>query len=192
MAGNRRKDRAVFIDRDGTVIRERNYLRKIKDIRLLSGAVPGLMLLKKAGFRLVMVTNQSGVGRGYLSEEKLKKIHDRLQAMLLSRGCAFDAVHYCVHLPTDGCGCRKPNTGMVRDAARRFNLDLKRSYSIGDHVNDFKLGQNMGGKGVFVLTGHGRRELKRIKASKGKLAPDAVAKDFMSGARWIIRDSAGE
>jgi histidinol-phosphate phosphatase family protein len=186
LAKFRKKNKAVFIDRDGTIVREKNYLRRIKDLKLLSGAVEGLRALRSAGFKIIMVTNQSGIGRGYLTEAKLRQIHSHLQKLLSRKNAAFDAVYYCKHLPEDGCGCRKPNLGMARAAAEKFNIDFKASYSIGDHVNDFLLGQNMGGKGVFILTGHGKEEFRKMRKDPGIYKPDHVARNFRAGVKWII------
>jgi len=183
---------AVFIDRDGTVIKEKDYLRKIKDIELFAHTIPALKLLKKAGFKLILVTNQSGIGRGYFTEEKLGRIHTSLQKLLTSKGAGFDAVYYCPHAPGAGCSCRKPNLGLVKLAGKKFHLNLKRSYSIGDHSGDFLLGRNMGGKGVFVLTGHGKREYRKFVKDPSAPRPDRIEKNILSAAKWILSDSAGE
>ena len=187
MAKFRRKNKAVFIDRDGTIIRERNYLRRIKDVGLMAGAVKGLQRLRAAGYKLVMVTNQSGIGRGYLTEKKLKQIRAYLQKILAKKKAGFDAVYYCRHLPDDGCNCRKPKLGMVKKAAKRLNINLKKSFSIGDHTNDFLLGQNMGGRGIFLLTGHGREELRKIRNGPRRLSPDKIAGSFIESVKWIIK-----
>lgn len=180
------KETAVFIDRDGTVIKEKDYLRKIKDIELFPQSIKALKLLKGAGFKLVMVTNQSGIGRGYFSEIKLLAIHAALQKTLRKKGVAFDAVYYCPHLPDAGCSCRKPNLGMVKDAQKKFKLDLKNSYSIGDHKGDYLLGRKMGGKGIFVLTGHGRREYAKFMKDSSIPRPDRVEKNIYTAAKWIV------
>ena len=182
-----KKTPAVFIDRDGTLIHERHYLRTVKGLRLFAGAVKAMKLLKEAGFKLIMVTNQSGIGRGYLTEATLARIHAHLEKMLKKQGVSFDGVYYCPHHPDVKCSCRKPNLGMVRAAQRRFGLDLKRSYVIGDHVNDFLLAQNMKGTGIFVLTGHGKHEQEKIRKSKGVLRPDHIEKNILTAARLIIR-----
>jgi len=186
MGKSRTKRPAVFIDRDGTIIQERFYLRKIKDVRILRGTEEALQLLRGAGYLLILVTNQSGIGRGYFTETKLKQIHAHIQKKLTKKGLGFDAIYYCPHVPDDKCTCRKPKTGMVLQAAKRFSIDLSRSFTIGDHVNDFLLGQNMGGKGIFILTGHGRHEYKKIQASSGKMKPDIVAKNILAAARCIV------
>jgi histidinol phosphatase-like enzyme len=95
-------------------------------------------------------------------------------------------VYYCPHLPDKGCGCRKPNLGLVKKAQKKFKLDLKNSFSVGDHVNDFLLGQRMGGKGIFILTGHGREELKKIRQNRKIYKPDLITKDILSAAKWIV------
>lgn len=191
MARRSAKNAAVFIDRDGTLIHEAHYLRRIKDVKLFAHAVAAMKLLAGAGFKLVMVTNQSGIGRGYLTEEKLHQIHSYLEKLLARRGVKFDAIYYCPHHPEKECACRKPKTGMVKRAAKELNIDLKRSYTIGDHKGDFLLGQNMGGTGIFVLTGHGREEHKKIQASGGALTPDRIEKNIYTAARWIVKQAAG-
>jgi histidinol-phosphate phosphatase family protein len=176
---------AVFIDRDGTLIHEKNYLSKVKDVRLFAKAVDGLRLLQDAGYKLIMVTNQSGIGRGYFTEKKLHQVHAYLEKLLLKKGVKLDAIYYCPHHPDEDCDCRKPKLGMVKRARRELNVDLKRSYTIGDHKGDFLLGQNMGGTGIFVLTGHGKHEYEKIKKSNGALNPDRVEKSFYTAAKWI-------
>lgn len=183
------QSRAVFLDRDGTLIREKNYLRYVKDIRLLGGAASALGLLRDSGFKLVLITNQSGIARGYFTEEKLTQIHERLQQMLRRTGVELDAIYYCPHGPDDRCSCRKPRLGLIRKAQKELHIDLRRSYSIGDKTGDFLMGQDMGGKGVFVLTGHGAREQEKIRASDGKMEPDYVARNLPAAAHWIVDDA---
>ncbi|MBN1621167.1 MAG: HAD family hydrolase [Endomicrobiales bacterium] len=181
-----KKNIAVFLDRDGTIIRERHYLRKVKDIRILSGTVESLSLLRKAGYKLILVTNQSGIGRGYLTKKKLALIHTHLKKLLKKKGVYLDALYYCPHAPGDNCSCRKPKLGMVKLAQKRLNIDLKKSFTIGDHVNDFLLGQNMGGTGIFLLTGHGKEELEKINSSGGRLKPDRIEQNLLAAAKWIL------
>jgi histidinol-phosphate phosphatase family protein len=183
------KEIAAFIDRDGTVIKEKDYLCKIKDIELFPQTVKALKLLEDAGFKLILVTNQSGIGRGYFSEAKLLKVHAALEKILLKNGVKFDAIYYCPHAPDASCECRKPGLGMVKLAAKKFNLDLKRSYTIGDHKGDFMLGRKMGGTGVFVLTGHGKREYKKMQNDPSYPRPDRVEKDIYSAAKWIVSEN---
>ena len=187
MGKNTSKRPAVFIDRDGTLIREKNYLSEPGGVRLIAGAVDALKLLRRAGYALIMVTNQSGIGRGYFTEKQLHEVHRHLAALLKKEGAILDAIYYCPHHPDEDCKCRKPALGMVKAAKKQFNLDLRRSYAVGDHTNDFLLGQNMGGKGIFVLTGHGRQEREKIEGSKGKLSPDKTFKNIFAAAKWIAR-----
>ena len=147
-----------------------------------------LKLLRAAGYKLILVTNQSGVARGYLTVKKLNAIHSYLKKLLLKKGAKLDAVYFCPHGPDSKCFCRKPKLGMVRLAQKRFNIDMKRSYSVGDHTRDFLLGQNMGGKGIFVLTGHGKEELKKIRKSRGKLNPHKIFRDFLAAAKYIVKN----
>jgi D-glycero-D-manno-heptose 1,7-bisphosphate phosphatase len=184
-----KKRPAVFIDRDGTLIREKNYLSKIKDVQLIKGAVEAVKLLKSSGYKVIVLTNQSGIGRGYFTEPELLKVHAFLVKLLKKKGVILDGIYYCPHHPDADCSCRKPKTGMVIKAKRKLNLDLESSYTIGDHKGDFLLGQNMGGKGIFVLTGHGKHELKKIKAEPEKYIPDHISSNILSAAKWIIKDS---
>jgi histidinol-phosphate phosphatase family protein len=159
----------------------------VQDLCLLRNAVPALRLLKDAGFKLIMVTNQSGIGRGYFTETTLLKIHAHLQNLLRKKGVPLDAIYYCPHAPGDECSCRKPALGMVRQARRDFTLDLKRSFTVGDHPNDVLLGENMGGTGIFVLTGHGKEEYRTMQQSSAKDMPKLVVADLLAAARLIVK-----
>ncbi|MCX5782106.1 MAG: HAD family hydrolase [Elusimicrobia bacterium] len=183
-----KKNRAVFIDRDGTIIHEKNYLRKVNEIKLLSGAVEALKILKEKKFKLILVTNQSGIARGFLTTNKLKQIHKYLESMLLRKGVKLDAVYFCPHGPDSGCDCRKPNLGMVKRAQKKFNINLKKSFTVGDHANDYLLGKNMGGKGIFILTGHGKQELKKIKKDKILIKPEKIFKNFLYAAKYMVKN----
>jgi histidinol-phosphate phosphatase family protein len=179
--------RAVFIDRDGTLIREKNYLSKIKDVALISGAVEALKALQRAGYLFVIVSNQSGIGRGYFTEKKLLQIHRYLRKLLLGKGVTPDGIYYCPHHPDAGCDCRKPRLGMIKQAQKELGIDLAASYTIGDRKGDYLLGRNMGGKGIFVLTGHGKTELKKIRQTQGLPQPDCIARNLPAAARWILK-----
>ncbi len=187
MGIRRKENAAVFIDRDGTLIHEKNYLSRPEDVRLYAGAVPALKLLNASGFRVVMVTNQSGIGRGYFTEKDLGRVHRHLRKMLKSSGITLDAIYYCPHSPEAGCGCRKPNLGMVKRAERELSVDLSRSFTIGDHPGDYLLGKKMGGKGVFVLTGHGRKEYAKLASRTDVPWPDKVFPTLLAAARWIVK-----
>lgn len=181
------KNAAVFIDRDGTLIRDVGYLRSIEEIEILPGVVEGLARLRARGFKLVLVTNQSAVGRGLLTESALEGIHAELQR----RVGTFDGVYYCPHHPTDAlgryrvtCDCRKPGAGMVERASRELNLDAAASYVIGDQPGDMQLARRVGAKGVF---------LGRIDAGAAGDAPELAAhvESFHAAVRWIVADRCG-
>lgn len=146
---------AAFIDRDGTVIRERGYLDDPAGVELLPGAAEAVARLNALGIPAIMVTNQSGIGRGYFSEEDFFSVQREVEAQLARRGCALTAVYYCPHDPDDeGCECRKPGPEMYREAAERFGVELDRALYVGDRVSDVEPALRFGGTGVLVRTGH--------------------------------------
>lgn len=147
---------AVFLDRDGTIIEEVNYLSRPEQVALLPGAAGAIGAWNAAGVPVVVVTNQAGVARGYFPEARVGEVHARLSALLAERGARVDAYYYCPHGPADGCGCRKPAPGMLRAAARDLRLDLSRSWVIGDKPCDAEAGAAAGCRAVLVRTGHGR------------------------------------
>jgi D,D-heptose 1,7-bisphosphate phosphatase len=172
---------AVFLDRDGTLLTERGYLCDPEKIRFYRFVAPALRHLQKAGFRLIVVTNQSGVGRGYFSLAQLIKINRRFSAMLKSQGIRIDGIFYCPHLPTAGCRCRKPNPHLLQKAARRWKIPLSASYVIGDQMTDINMAAASRVQPVLVLTGSGRRN--RLPAlQKGA----KVTRDLRSAASWIL------
>lgn len=152
--------KAAFLDRDGTIIVEKHYLANPEDILLAAGAVAGMRALRAAGFKLVIVTNQSGIARGLYSEADFRAVQDRLEAMLKEQGIVFDDVQYCPHHPdfTGACECRKPGLGMYRAAARKLNLDLANSVYVGDRLKDVLPAEAFGGRGILVGTGYGLEE----------------------------------
>ncbi len=184
------KNRAVFLDRDGTINEEVGYLRDLKNLRLLPGSAEAMKLLHEHSFKVVIITNQSGVGRGYLTEEKVEEIHEEMRAQLWGKGAQLDAIYYCPHHPTQGrgkyrenCWCRKPNPGMLEKAARELKLDLPRCYVVGDKLIDLQAGLRVGCRTVLVLTGYG----KEYSDEKGetKINIDYVAKTLKDAAEWI-------
>ena len=137
-------DPAVFLDRDGTLIEDVGYPRDPAAVRLLDGAAPALAELAAAGFRLVVVSNQSGVGRGLIAPDEAERVHERFTAELASRGVALDGARYCPHAPEDGCDCRKPAPGLLLAAAAELGLDLSRSFAVGDRDRDVEAGRRAG------------------------------------------------
>lgn len=184
---------AVFVDRDGTLNREVHYLRRVADLRLLPGSAAAVRALTRAGFAVVVVTNQSGVARGLVTPSTLAAVHATLQRRLATAGASLAGIYVCPHHPTAGraplrrrCRCRKPAPGLVRRAVRELGLDLRSSYCVGDSAADLGLAVRTGTRGVLVLTGHGRT----TAAAFGDAPPAAhVAVNFRAAAEWIIDDA---
>ncbi|MBU5612449.1 D-glycero-beta-D-manno-heptose 1,7-bisphosphate 7-phosphatase [Geomonas azotofigens] len=165
------KRRAVFLDRDGTINEEVQYLCRVEEFRLIPGVPYALQRLKDAGFLLVVVTNQSGIGRGLYDEAALQAIHDRMHEELGDFGITIDACYFCPHHPEHGvgdyrveCTCRKPQPGMLEQAAEDLDIDLSRSYMIGDKLGDIEAGINAGCVSLMVRTGYGAADAARLPA----------------------------
>jgi D-glycero-D-manno-heptose 1,7-bisphosphate phosphatase len=183
MSGARK---AAFLDRDGTINVERNYLSDPAEVTLLPGAVAGLRRLREMGYALVVLTNQSGLARGYFTAARLEEIHARLRGMLAAEGVELDGIYVCPHGPEDDCDCRKPLPGLARRAAAELGLDLAASVMIGDKAADLGLGRAIGARAaILVRTGHGAAE----EAEAGPLA-DFVADDLAAAAAWIAARQA--
>jgi heptosyltransferase-2 len=179
----------VFLDRDGTLNYDPGYLKVVAELKLLPGVGPALARLKAAGARLVVVTNQSGVGRGIFSLKDLEAIHARLQGLLEQEDAALDAIYFCPHHPDDGCRCRKPEVGMVERAVSELHVDLRRSYLIGDHARDMELAQRVGAQAVLLTPGPvDAQALGMLKVEQAM--PDAVAKSMADAVDWILADAA--
>lgn len=167
---------AVFLDRDGTLIEDVGYPRDPEEVRLLPGVPAALRRLAAAGLRLVVVSNQSGIGRGLIRTEEASAVHDRLVAHLGGQGIVLDGAKYCPHAPGEGCDCRKPAPGMLLDAAAELDLDLGSSFMIGDKQSDVEAGRRAGCRATVLLaTG---------AAETG--AADHVAADLGSAADLIL------
>lgn len=173
---------AVFLDRDGTIIEEVEYLSDPEGVTLIPGAAKALSRLKKAGYALVVVTNQSGIARGLYQEEDYRAVAHRLDEILLAHDLALDSTRYCPHHPqiTGDCRCRKPATGMHRAAAEELGLDTTRSYFVGDRVGDLLPALELGGDGILVRTGYGAEEEAHLP--KGF----HVADDLLEAAEMIL------
>jgi heptosyltransferase-2 len=179
----------VFLDRDGTLNYDPGYLKVAAELKLLPGVGPALARLKRAGARLVVVTNQSGVGRGVVTLKDLEAIHARLEGFLEQEDAALDAIYFCPHHPDDGCRCRKPNVGMVERAVSELHLDLRRSYLVGDHARDIQLANRVGAKAILITTALvDAQALDMLKAEQAM--PDAVAKSMAEAVDWILEDAA--
>jgi heptosyltransferase-2 len=178
----------VFLDRDGTLNHNPGYLKSAAEIKLMPGVGAALARLKTAGAKLVVVTNQSGVGRGMFTLKDLETIHARLQGLLEQEGAVLDAIYFCPHSPDDGCLCRKPERGMVDRAVAELQLDLRRSYLVGDHMRDLQLARAVGAKAVLVTTGEvDTQAIDRLRAERA--LPDKVASSMGEAADWILTDA---
>lgn len=176
----------VFLDRDGTLIRDVGYLRRPEQIEILPGVPEALLLLHEHGFKIVVVTNQSGIARGFFSEDELKEIHQALGKKLAAHNVVLDGIYYCPHHPTEGvepyrtsCGCRKPKDGLTRQAVRELKLDLGRSYVVGDKPSDIELAVRIGAKGIQIKGTETVKEIEKVK----------LMRDLWEAARWIVGDN---
>lgn len=157
---------AAFLDRDGTINRNRHgvYVTSAGGLELYARAAAGLKLLSAKGYRLVVLTNQSGVARGYMTEAESLRINRKLVKDLAAEGVRLDAVYYCPHGPAEGCGCRKPEPGLLKEAARDLAIEMKGSFVAGDKSSDVELARRAGLEGKLVLTGGGRAAAAKSKA----------------------------
>lgn len=193
---------SVLIDRDGTVIAERDYLSDPAQVELLPGAAEALSRFARAGARLFLVTNQSGIGRGYFGLEDFQATQRRLEELLAQGGVALDGVAFCPHAPDDGCACRKPSTGMWEELRRRHGLSPETTAMIGDNASDAAFGRACGlAESVLVLTGHGKAFAKGLGlpdsldaspgwarvASPAPGQPTALARDLASAADLLLQ-----
>lgn len=174
-------NQAVFLDRDGVLIEDTNYVGKIERVQLIPDAAVALRRLREAGFRLFVVTNQSGVARGYFTRAAVEDIHRHLDHKLRQSGVAIDHYYVCPHHPDNNCDCRKPKPKFLREAARDYGLDLAHSYMVGDRTTDVTAGKLAGTKTVLVLTGAGSETL-----AQGDAKPDHVAANLTACADWIL------
>lgn len=179
---------AVFLDRDGTICEEVGYLNHLSRLRVFSFAAPAIRKLNEAGMPVIVVTNQSGVGRGYFPGSLVAEVHDVLRKQLYSGGARLDGIYYCPHSAAESCDCRKPKLGMLRQAAREHGLDLTKSFVVGDRYGDVELAANAGARGVLVRTGYGEGELE-WHADGWAVQPDSVAKDLSDAVKWILEQA---
>lgn len=175
------KSKAVFLDRGGTLdTDEPPYLHKIEDYKFIPGVIPALQKLSKTDHKIIIVTDQSGIGRGYFTEQDLKKLHLWLLETLRKRGVRIDRIYYCPHHPRDNCSCRKPKIALLLKAQQEFNIDFKRSYFIGDRMRDILAGNRAGCKTILVKTG--KEESDNLPRGK----PDLITKDLPEAISRIL------
>jgi D-glycero-D-manno-heptose 1,7-bisphosphate phosphatase len=174
------KRRFVVLDRDGTIIHECSYLGDPEQVKLIAGVAEALRRLQQMGLGLAVVTNQSAVGRGLFSEERLNEIHRRLVEILNSEGVHLDGLYYCPHKPEDECWCRKPSIGLMKKASEELSFDLRESFVVGDKTSDIEMGRRAGAVTILVRTGYGTQAAADVSA-----APDHVVRDLAEAAEKI-------
>lgn len=191
------KNKAVFLDRDGTINVEVGYLSDPDELELIPGAAEAVARLNDAGYIVVVITNQSGVARGYFTEEDVAAVNRRMVDVLRPEGARIDGIYYCPHHPEFGsdeyrkdCECRKPNTGMVQRAVEDLDIDVSRSYVVGDHVGDVLLGINAGARSIHVLSGHGTGE--REKLIERGIGSVHLACDLADAVEYILARNTEE
>jgi D-glycero-D-manno-heptose 1,7-bisphosphate phosphatase len=174
---------AIFLDRDGTLIEERHYLSEPSQVALFPGTVEALRQLARAGYALIIVTNQSGIGRGLFTEDQLRDVHRHLAETLAAAGIRLDGIYHCPHAPAEPCDCRKPEPGLVHRACAELDLDPSQSFVIGDKPADVALGVRVGARPILVLTGYGETSMHDpvVAASSAH-----IARDLAAAARHVL------
>ncbi len=171
---------AVFFDRDGTICKDLGYIDSEDKIVVIRGAGEAIRKLNEAGFKVVIITTQSGVARGYFTIETLQRVNKRLTEILKKDGAQIDGIYFCPHHPDENCECRKPKPGLILKAKRKFNLNLKNSWVVGDKKEDIELGKNAGSKSILVLTGYGKETKKKVK-------PDYTVSNIKEAVKIILK-----
>lgn len=169
---------AVFVDRDNTISKDVPYCSRPEDFELLPMAADGIRLLNENGFRVVIITNQSGISRGYFTEETLERIHHRMVNELAEEKAYIDGIYYCPHHPDENCNCRKPKPALILQAAHDLNIDLQSSFVVGDSDMDIEMGKRVGCSTILVSTEAG--------STHPKAQADFTCPNLFTGAQWII------
>lgn len=177
------KNIAVFLDRDGTINEDTGYIDSPERLVFIDGAASAIKKLNSKGFKVIVITNQSGIGRGYFSKEAADAVNKKLEDVLEKQSAHLDGIYYCPHHPDDNCECRKPKIGLLEKARKDLDIDFKKSYVVGDKISDVELAHNIGGKGILVLTGSGKEHKGLIKSK-----PSYIAHNLKDAVEWIIKD----
>jgi D-glycero-D-manno-heptose 1,7-bisphosphate phosphatase len=185
-------DRAIFIDRDGTLNEDVGFISDVTQFSLFEFAAEAIRLINRNGRRAIVITNQSGVARGLFDEEFLWQLHRRMETSLKQEGARLDAIYYCPHHPEFGeppyrqdCDCRKPKPGLIERAAGDFGLNLKECFVIGDRFRDLEMGHQVGTRSVMVMTGYGREEFE-MHRRLDQQQPEHIAENLLEAVRWIL------
>ncbi|MEK6984021.1 MAG: HAD family hydrolase [Nanoarchaeota archaeon] len=172
--------KAVFIDKDGTIVEDAGFVHRIEEFKLVPNAVEGLKLLKD--YKLFIVSNQSGIGRGHFTLNDFNKFNTHLLKELGKNKIKIQKTYFCPHKPEDNCECRKPKKKFLDEAEKEFNIDFKKSFVIGDRISDIEMGKGAGCKTVQVLTGNKVDD-------KNAMNPDYFAEDLLDAAKWILKNA---
>ncbi len=182
-----KKRRAVFLDRDGTIAEEAGYLNHISRFQMFPFAPAAIARLNAAQLPVIVITNQSGVARGFYPEALVKEVHERMEAELLAAGARVDGIYYCPHIAADGCDCRKPIPGMLKRAAREHNLEIRGSTVVSDRYDDIRMGLAQGCLTILVLTGYGRGEYEWNRHG-WPAPPHHVVENLQEAVEIILRE----
>jgi D-glycero-D-manno-heptose 1,7-bisphosphate phosphatase len=180
--------RAVFLDRDGTIAEETGYVNHLSRFCVFPFAAEAIRRLNEAGLPVIVVTNQSGVARGFFPEEMIHRVHERMTQVLAAGGARVDGIYYCPHKAEDRCDCRKPRPGMLERAAREHRLELQSSFMVSDRFADLDMGRAVGCRNILVLTGYGRGEYEWNRSCWPQL-PDHVAESLAEAVDWILEEA---
>ena len=177
-----KQQQAIFLDRDGTLNEDTGYVHTIEDFSLYPYTIEALRHLQDAGYMLIVLSNQSGIDRGYYTKEDVYKVHDHMCTLLEDAGIHIAEIYICPHTPEKGCDCRKPMTKHVMEAKEKHDLDLQQSWLIGDKDTDIEPAHKIGARSVFVLSGHGIEHLEKARGKK----PTYIARDLLQAATYIV------
>ena len=175
--------KAIILDRDGTLIEDKNYAYKIEDVELLPGVIEGLKLLQE-DFIFFIVTNQSGIGRGYYTEQDFFKFNNHLIQILINEKIEIIKTYFCPHLREDNCECRKPKTKYIEEIINEYGVNIKESWMFGDHPSDIQFGINAGCRTAFLTTGHGKNHIDELESLKIK--PTIISNGFLSAVKELL------
>ena len=179
---------AVFLDRDGTISEETGYVNHIDRFEIFPFAAAAIRRLNDARIPVIVITNQSGVARGFFPEELVRRVNEKMITQLAQGGARIDAIYYCPHIREDHCACRKPLPGMLEQAALEHDLDLAGSFLVSDRFVDLDMGAKIGCRTTLVRTGYGRGEFEWNRARWPNL-PDRVVEDLTQAVDWILEES---
>tara|TARA_Y100000031_G_C8136445_1_gene345471 strand:+ start:216 stop:764 length:549 start_codon:yes stop_codon:yes gene_type:complete len=179
--------KAIFLDRDGVINKDPgggDYIKSWKEFQFLPNAIDAIKKLNQHGYKIFVISNQAGVGKGLYSQQALSELTENMLKEISSQGGNIESVSYCTHRPDEGCGCRKPKTGMIEKVTSGLGIDFKATYFIGDAQTDIGVGKNIGCKTILLLTG--KEDLDSIR--DWKLKPDFIKKDLMEAVEWVLKE----